>query len=202
MEAKEFIIVLTGARLSGKTLIANKICRIGETANLAGVNFTPRIVRDCPVKRLVLEKGKADIEKNDIYQPDLAVDILKKCLDEKISPIIVVNNISILKELQIIFHGQVLSLFILRDNTSAAYKNVYGNSDILAIHKDMYDMRDLYINNLLTFDYLLLNNKEYEPEDVRDGNMPSINAQVHNLCWSILKNKLTLRDVINDNSPI
>lgn len=230
MGCNNFIITLTGPSQSGKSLVMEKIISIADRINLSGRRFFPKKIRKYTTRQLRLdeleriEKGeKADVEFTKsipdtcdlVYQTygiryGLATKDLEECLNQGISPIVVVNDIRAVEELRKVFSGKVLSLFLFRKipelidfKEEAKERGNVSETEIIARYEKAIAIYRVYIENISLFDHVVLNAVEYLQEELIKSNT-ILDMQLENIIMCILDGKKVLRseDVYKKKSRI
>lgn len=134
MGTNNFILTLTGPSQSGKSLVMEKIERLGKELNKHGIHFIPKKIQKYTTRYLrleemnLLEKGEETEVINVKKIPDtcdlvyqtygvrygLETNSLSSELQKGHSPVVVINDIRGVEEIKKYFSGKVLSLFLFR----------------------------------------------------------------------------------------
>ena len=182
-----FITTLTGASSSGKSYLIDKITEISkELTNIPfrPVSFPKYTTREYRVNEILKMQKNEFVDVISVNEiPDecdlmyrfygneygLNTKDLGKELSNNKHPIVVINDVRAVEELRKIFNGRVLSLFLFRHvpnikefkNESNKRGNI-SEEELLERYLKAIALYRIYIENITTFDRVILNVKNEE----------------------------------------
>lgn len=216
----QFIITLTGPSQSGKSLVMDKIKRLGEEWKEEQITFQPCKIRKYTTRYLrmeeleILEQGEeADVvyvrnipqECDLVYQTygvryGLETEVLAGKLSAGYWPVVIVNDIRAVEELRKVFSGKVLSLFLFRKipelddfKREAQNRGNISEAEVVARYEKAVAIYRTYIENIVLFDKVILNSVEYTAGKER-GRDTILDKQLRNVLLPILQGEKTLRE--------
>jgi len=219
MKNLNFIITLTGPSQSGKSLLMKKIQQLGEKLNKKGILFSPKIIKKYTTRylrwdeeKLIKQGEQADVEHVQqipencdlVYQTygvqyGIPTKLLSKGLEKGQSPIIIINDIRAVEEIQKYFSGKVLSLFLFRKipeledfKKEAQNRGNISEAEVVARYEKAVAIYRIYIENIILFDNVILNSIEYE-SGKEQNNDTILDLQLENLLFPIIQGVKILR---------
>lgn len=219
MNNTNFIITLTGPSQSGKSLVMDKINRLGKELNETGMVFIPKKIKKYTTRHLridemrLIETGKeTDVEyvKKIPDECDIAYQTygvrygfeskeLWNELNKGNSPVVIINDIRVVEELKKIFSGKVLALFLFRKvpeiedfKKESEDRGNISETEVVARYEKAVAIYRTYIENIVLFDKVILNSIEYPEERVKQENT-IIDMQLKNVLLPIITGQKKLR---------
>lgn len=210
---KNFIITLTGPSGCGKSYIMDRIMGLQDTFSNEGLIFKPvvfpkYVTRPMRYKEIqdIIENKQIDIISVDYIPDDCDVKYqtygkqyairladLQDKLDEGKCPIVVINDVRVVEELQRAFPNQVLALFLFREIpkkesfvNEAKIRGGGASQEIEDRFNKATAIYRTYIENIGLFNRVILNVGNKNTADYA-------RIQVYNLLKSILQGELSLK---------
>jgi len=207
-----FIITLTGPSASGKSYVIDKINDVAnEVSNFNPESFPKFTTREYRTEEIIKrqEGGYIDVKQvNEIpkfcdlvyrtygKEYGLRTDDLKQKLQNKITPIVIINDVRAVEELKKKFYGKVLSLFLFRQVPSfmeskigALKRGNVSEEEVLQRYLKATSLYRVYIENITVFNRVVLNVRDYGGET---NEIDFTKKQIENIIRGVLNKQISL----------